>query len=286
MSILPENFHFTQGSLQDYTDCRRRFQLRYLHRLRWPAIEAEPYLDNEHRMRQGAAFHRLVQQHLSGIPADRLTAMLRAGRWADSDLERWWSNYLEKAPELAPSGYHGEVSVETVLSAPFGSHRLLARYDAIFWIGEGLQRRALIVDWKTSQVRHRRSWLASRLQTHVYPYVLARTWRGAPSGNPLPPENITMIYWFPAFPDQPERFSYDVQLFNKDEAYLQSLVAEIAHLNESDFHLTPNEERCAFCTYRSLCDRGVKAGNLDQVEWEAEDAEFALDFDQIAELEF
>ena len=29
-SILPVNFTFSQSSLQDYTDCPRRFQLRYI----------------------------------------------------------------------------------------------------------------------------------------------------------------------------------------------------------------------------------------------------------------
>lgn len=27
---LPGSFHFTQSSLQDYLDCPRRFQLRYV----------------------------------------------------------------------------------------------------------------------------------------------------------------------------------------------------------------------------------------------------------------
>ena len=32
----------SQSSLQDYVDCARRFQLRYLDRLSYPAIESEP----------------------------------------------------------------------------------------------------------------------------------------------------------------------------------------------------------------------------------------------------
>ena len=41
MSLLPPDFHFSQRSLQDYVDCRRRFQLRYLQHLAWPAVEAK-----------------------------------------------------------------------------------------------------------------------------------------------------------------------------------------------------------------------------------------------------
>jgi len=37
MSNLPAPFTFSQSSLQDYYDCPRRFELRYLSRLIWPA---------------------------------------------------------------------------------------------------------------------------------------------------------------------------------------------------------------------------------------------------------
>jgi hypothetical protein len=39
---LPYSFHFTQSSLQDYLDCPRRFQLRYVLDQPWPAVESEP----------------------------------------------------------------------------------------------------------------------------------------------------------------------------------------------------------------------------------------------------
>ena len=69
---LPDDFAFTQGSLQDAADCLRRFELRYIKRLRYPAVEAVPALQFEQRTRQGARFHKLVQQHLLGVPADTL----------------------------------------------------------------------------------------------------------------------------------------------------------------------------------------------------------------------
>ncbi|MCZ7553427.1 MAG: PD-(D/E)XK nuclease family protein [Anaerolineales bacterium] len=39
---LPEGFHFSQTNLQDYRECPRRFKLRYMLGLAWPAIESEP----------------------------------------------------------------------------------------------------------------------------------------------------------------------------------------------------------------------------------------------------
>ena len=78
MAILPEDCQFSQASLQDYVDCRRRFQLRYLLELAWPAIQAEPAEEQEIHSRQGELFHRLVLQHQMGIPAERLAGMAQA----------------------------------------------------------------------------------------------------------------------------------------------------------------------------------------------------------------
>src|SRR5215213_6046604 len=64
----------SQSSLQDYMDCARRFKLRYLDRLSYPAVETEPTLENEKHQQEGEYFHRLVQQHLIGIPAERIAS--------------------------------------------------------------------------------------------------------------------------------------------------------------------------------------------------------------------
>jgi hypothetical protein len=70
---------------------------------------------------------------------------------------------------------------------------------------------------------------------------------------------------------------------------LTRLVGEIARLPADQFSLTPYTERCAFCVYRSLCERGERAGSLED-ELEAQQGELPgdlqFDFDQIAEIEF
>ena len=85
---LSDDFSFTQGSTQDYADCARRFELRYIKRLRYPALEVQQALEYEMRIRQGERFHKLVQQHLLGVPAERLTASLDD----DAELSRWWGS--------------------------------------------------------------------------------------------------------------------------------------------------------------------------------------------------
>jgi hypothetical protein len=73
-----------------------------------------------------------------------------------------------------------------------------------------------------------------------------------------------------------------------DEAYLTSLVGQIIDLGEADFERTSNERLCRYCVYRSLCERGERAGDLDDWEEAAEnedELDFDLDFDQIAEVD-
>jgi MoaA/NifB/PqqE/SkfB family radical SAM enzyme len=74
-----------------------------------------------------------------------------------------------------------------------------------------------------------------------------------------------------------------------DEKYLTGLIKEIVVLEESEFDLTTEEVRCQYCLYRSLCQRGIRAGALHEWMQETEgDEGFALDFefDQISEIEF
>ncbi len=282
MATLPGNFRLSQGSLQDFVDCHRRFQLRYILNVTWPAVEAEPALDHERHMLQGEAFHRLAHQHALGLPVARLSRMVDDA--ADPDLSRWWRNYLDHPPaDLPPRRYP-----EATLAASVGGHRLIAKYDLIA-VEPGA--RAVIVDWKTAQKRTSRKTLLSRLQTTVYRYVLVQAGAHLNGGHAIRPEQVEMLYWFADFPHDPERLAYSAKLFDADAAYLESLVADIkSREGDADFPLTEDERRCWFCQYRSLCERGREAGPLaeaEDVETEADVGfDFDFDFDQIAEIEF
>jgi CRISPR/Cas system-associated exonuclease Cas4 (RecB family) len=276
MTLAPD-FHFSQGNLQDYVDCPRRFQLRYMLCLPWPAVEAEPALENERYLQQGAAYHHLVHQYLVGVPPEQLTRSV-----TDQDLSRWWKNYLQAAPVDSFKSRYPEI----VLSAPLNEDRLIAKYDVIA-VDPG--KRAAIVDWKTSRRRPSRDWLAKRIQTRVYPYLVVRAGSFLNDGKPFEPEQVNMIYWFPNFPEQSEEFLYNRAQYEADGDYLISLIEEIKGLADQDFPLTAQERRCRYCLYRSLCRQGDKAGLLDEAEEEPEllgDFEFALDFEQIAEIEY
>ena len=160
--------------------------------------------------------------------------------------------------------------------------RLLAKYDLI-----DLSEKVSIYDWKTSRNKPRRKWLAERVQTRLYPYLLVKAGAYLRQDQAIQPEQVQMVYWFSEFPDQPELFSYTTIQYETDEQHLTQLLTEITTRKPDEFDLTAQEERCGYCMYRSLCARGVRAGALDRAE-ESESGEggFTFDFEQIAEIEF
>lgn len=273
---LPPYFQFSQNSLQDYVDCARRFQLRYIIGQRWPAAQSEPIEEHERLMAQGTEFHLLVQRHLKGIPAEQLAPH-------DYPLAEWWEAYLRFPPPNLPA----EIRVaEAQFSTPMGRYRLLAKFDLVAMTpGE----RAVIVDWKTTRSRPPRSTLARRLQTRVYPFVLVEAAAGL-FGGAVDPEQVTLIYWFASAPTDPESFRYSANEHAENRAYLNELIGEILARDKAVWPLTDDEFHCRYCVYRSLCDRGVQAGWLEEGELEADavdvDFDFEFDLDEIDEIKF
>jgi hypothetical protein len=281
---IPDGFLFSQGNLQDYVDCQRRFQLRHLLHLAWPAVEAEPFLEFEHKMEQGARFHRIVRQHLLGISTPDIEGSIRD----DTIIDNWWLNYKHLRDEgllrqILESSKHFE---EITLSSPISRFRLVAKYDLLIIQPDG---KLIIMDWKTSQNHPKHKWLADRLQTHVYPYVLASA--ASTLTRYLQPDqvDIEMIYWFANQPDQLESYRYDLNSYEYDARYLENLILAIDRKPDAIFPLTADINRCLFCTYRSLCNRGIKPGELHQLdEWQEviSTENFSIDYDQIGEIEF
>lgn len=269
---LPDDFAFTQGSLQDAADCPRRFELRYIKRLRYPAVEAAPALQFERRTRQGARFHKLVQQHLLGLPAETLARSLHD----DPELAAWWDTFRRTGLAGLPQQRQAEITLQTHLAG----RRLTAKYDLLALDAGG---EAVIVDWKTWCRVPAQSYLESRLQTVLYRYVLAKA--GAHLyGGPIPPEKIRMVYCFVAQGGERLSFDYSAEQLREDESRVRALIERVDGAQQ--FPLTDNESLCRFCTYRSLCERGA-AGPLDLLDEDDElEEDFVLDFDQIAEIEF
>ncbi len=267
---LPVDFNFSQGSLRDFLACPRRFHLRYIEQMAWPAIEAEPYLEREQHLKRGALFHRLAEQRIKGIPAEALAPLADA-----SGLGEWWRAFLEFVANLP----EGERQAEITLTARLKEHALLAKYDLLL---KGTDGRLSIFDWKTTTVRQHSDKLMDDIQTRLYLLLVVEALPG------MKEEDISMTYWFAAFPSQPERISYTAAQHQRNLSDILELVSQIAQAPPESFILTPDERQCRFCVYRSYCERGTGAGLATDMDDSGaiESDPDAFDFTQAAEVAF
>lgn len=280
--MLGAEFRFSQGSLQDYVACPRRFQLKYFAGQAWPAVETEPFLQVEQHFRRGARFHRLVERHQLGVSEELLISSVAD----DESLRRWWLDYL--AYEFLHT-LEGERIPEFQMSGDISGKRLVAQADLVV-IQPGA--RVYLFDWKTYSRLPSREWLARRLQTRVYCYLAA--WLGVELfGEWFLPEHLTMIYWVVGDAGGGEYvFPYSQLSFVDDAAYLGNLVDEIVgrieYENDRVWPLALSEAHCRNCVYRSLCDRGMYAGVFGESN-EVDNSVFGVglpDFRGVDELGF
>ncbi|MGB7340661.1 MAG: PD-(D/E)XK nuclease family protein [Phototrophicaceae bacterium] len=274
MGNLPDDFMFSQSSLQDYADCARRFELKYLIKQRFPAPEVDDMLAFEHRMAQGQQFHLLVHQHLLGIPADLLQQRIN-----DAEVAEWFSTYLKNGLDDVPEKCYPEKT----LTIPLDKFGLLAKVDLLAIDDSNVQ----IIDWKTSRYLPKQNQVKNRWQTRVYRYVVAKGAGYLHAETAITPEQIQMSYWYAAHDGKRLNFPYNHEQMQQDEADLLQLIHDID--NTSVFPLTDDERQCRFCTYRSLCDRGTQAGSISDYDedFDHSDTEIIeINFEQIAEIQF
>ncbi len=274
---FPGLFRFTQQSLQDYVDCPRRFQLRYVLRQPWPAFPVDPPNAYRDHLQRGADFHRMAHQYALGLNSERLAETIQ-----DPMLASWWQTFVDKPVADLPDTVRRP---ETLLGAPLAGYRLAAKYDLL---AADPGERFVVVDWKTVLRRPHRSTLARRLQTRVYRYLAVESGAAYNDAQPPRPEQVEMVYWFAAAAGATERFQYDAAQHRADKLYLVSLIGQIVALVSDTWPLSPDDRQCRWCNYRSLCERDVTAGALTEVDvdLERDQSDLALDLEQIAEIEF
>ena len=254
---LPSAFSLAQSSLQDYIDCPRRFELKYLLRIEWPALISESYLELRRYLRLGSQFHQLAHQYLLGLPVEMLNSQI-----TDVELQIWFQNFLQ-SPIVESSG--GILHPEKILQSYFGGVRLVAKYDLLI-VQES--DRLTIVDWKTNRFRPSSAHLSHRVQTRLYPFLAVEAGGALFAGREhIEANDIQMIYWFTNHPDDPEIITYSNAQYDQDKQYISDLIMQINANQPGKFPLTDDLKRCQFCMYRSLCERGGAAGEWgDQAE--------------------
>jgi CRISPR/Cas system-associated exonuclease Cas4 (RecB family) len=247
-TVLRPSSALSQSSLQDFKDCARRFQLRYVMDQRWPAPPAEPLHDVERADLVGKQFHRVMERHWLGLPIQH--------DGLEPELQGWWDAFVANPVQNLPGTVRRPEVHTTAQSA---GQRVVATFDLLAYEPGG---QAAIVDWKTSQRKPTRNILDRRLQTSVYPLLLVESSQRL-LGFKLAPDDVRLIYWFANAPAEVEVFQYSTARYETDKKTLETMTERLLSLDTNAiWPLTPNVELCRFCQYRSLCDRGREAGDF------------------------
>lgn len=272
---LPDDFVFTQNNLQDFVDCPRRFQLKYLLKMSWPAPLSEPIEENDRLILLGTQFHQMAHQYYLGIPEEKIVRLI-----SDADLRDWWLTFRQNPPQGIPANCRPEMEI----SMPFEGYRLAAKIDLLA-VEKGKQ--AVILDWKTAHKPPGPVFLQSRVQSLVYPFIVISCGSILNDYQPFKPSQVSMIYWYPAYPHKSVTLRFDEEWMTNTRAELIRLVKEITRMNQEVFPLTVNEKKCQFCRFRSFCERGTIAGKLaEEDDILEEDVSPDINFDEIEGIPF
>ncbi len=277
MPCIPD-FRFSSQSLQDYVECQRRFALRYIQKLDWPAEESSPYLAFEQFRQNGNQFHTCSDQYFHHVAPQAIEKQI-----LDDDLRLWWGNFLQF---IATKDFNFSTS-EILFQTSLNERVLIAKFDLLVMQTNG---NFTIYDWKTiaGRKKPKRNTLAEKMQTHIYPYVLCKSTNLIDRQPAIQPSQVELIYWFPQFPDQPESFPYSSIQMQADEKTITALMNEICQKATDDFPKTEDESRCRFCVYRSYCGRGKQAANIfeGETEFDFDLSDLDLDIEKVEEISY
>jgi len=266
---------YSAHSIQDFVDCPRRFELKYLLRQPWPAVLSEPVLEIERKSQMGIRFHQIVQQIVSGIRVEDILQSVE-----DRQLSLWIKNFVSFFDQVQPHARFPELAVMMSIN----DQRIIAIMDLVLITEDNM---AIIFDWKTTERQPKLSAYQNRVQSRIYPMALVASSHQVFPGLNLKPEDVELVYWFPQFPEMAVRLDYSQaeHLANKD--MVAGLIRDIERRQPGEFELTRDKSRCKFCAYRSLCERGITAGNESEAISDPSDISLdRIDFDQVEEIPF
>lgn len=256
--VMTETLRLSRSQLAAFLTCQRRFQLRYVDRLPWPA----PPLDEGKEAARvlGQRFHRILHRHFLGLSVtDELER--------EPELRRWWDRFVTQGPDLPPGRRFPELS----LTVPIGRHLLTGRFDLLI-LGDN---QAQIFDWKTDARPRTNAELHEAMQTRLYLGLAAEG--AAALDDAIDPDKITLTYWYLTDPAAASTIRYDRKTHKENWAYLQGLVADLDRqiaIGEI-MPLTDDLTECGRCAYQLYCGRQTNVVHLD--EWEPEDTPSQLE---------
>ena len=266
---------FSASMLQDYVDCQRRFELKYIQKQSWPSIPIEPVLALEELISRGRQFHFLVHQLFTGIPLASIKNAIN-----DTTLREWFDRLI-----LFYNGQAWKKNLsELLIVSQLNQYRLIAVYDLIVQTSDG---KVAIYDWKTSLHPPKKAFLKMKMQSVIYPFILFENLNSLFPSEAIGDHSvISMNYWFPAFPENLISYEYKKIIHQENRELLLNLLEEIhKKIKTGQFKKTDNVRLCKYCQYRSLCDRGVCAGMGDELSFDSASDEIIIDFDALPDMD-
>ena len=244
---------FSRAKLADYLACRRRFQLRYLHKRAWPVAPLAGRAEEARNL--GQRFHLRMQRHFLDMPL--------AEEEGDNPLLRaWWRRFVDQGPTLPA----GQRFIEYSLTVPIGRSQLTGRFDLLIFGDDG----ADIFDWKSDARARPTEVLSQDLQSRLY-LALAVEGSGA-LGQPISADQVRLTYWFVNDPMATVTIHYSQAQHERNWAEFQDLVAEIESQpsNQEVWSLTDDLAQCERCAYQAYCGRQTTV--QDSSSWPEEDS--------------
>ena len=270
---MNEKLLLSRNKLRSFLECQRRFQLRYVHKLAWPAQPAGAALSAA--LERGQQFHRLLEQHFLGFD-------VAVSAETDSNVIAWWQAFKRTPPHLPD----GERFPEMALSVPIapidgdGGHYLFGRFDLLILSETG----GHIFDWKTERNPRSAAQLRDDWQTRLYLTLLVEGAGGL--GRQYKPEQMAITYWFAEAPEKSVTIRYDATQHTRNLAELKALVERVDRrmvAPNAIWPLTESLDTCRFCEFRSYCGRDVAVADpdLESAEMALEDASFELQLEPV-----
>jgi CRISPR/Cas system-associated exonuclease Cas4 (RecB family) len=258
---MEQTLTVSRAGLTTFQICQRRFQLRYLDRLSWPAVPEDARMEKARI--EGERFHQLMHRHFLS---------LSVSKEAESypELARWWKIFLSEGPQISD----GQHLPELTLTVPMGRHLLSGRFDLLVLSREQVH----LFDWKTEARARAEGELVTDLQTRLY---LALAAEGAPAlDRKFGPEHILMTYWYVNEPAASVTIHYDQAKHVENWKYIGQIVDGINRrlAVEGKWPLTEDLSACEQCAFQVYCGRQTDSFRLNQ--WES------LEDDPILEPDF
>ena len=234
-----EQLLLSRYKLEAFWVCQRRFQLRYISRLRWPNTPVSQGL--EEAFFQGELFHRLLEQFLLGL-------MQELPEDVSADIRHWWHTFQTNPPLFPIGKRYPELS----LSVPLGNHFLFGRFDLLILN----ENEAHIFDWKTEREPRSFEKLRDDWQTRLYFTMVMEGSRAL--GYQYTPEQIKMTYWFARAPEKSVTIGYTESQHRENWATLLATTERIEQRLLTPlavWPLTDNWATCQECGYQNYCGR-------------------------------